>query len=450
MSLKRKKGFGIATKSMGTKLHREGVSFQPTKAIFNELVEFYFTIVDKHPEIIETPAKSNGGWRGIELMTVGDDPAYPMTNRLRKCPTVLKRAAIRKAIGAWSSWHTNFLKWHNRPKRERHHKPPMQPRQFGFNPQYDSGMWKSDDGFSIMLKVLVVTKKGESWRWFKFRYDSYSIGNEWVKGSPVVVIRGDKAYLNFPVEKYVRATGGTKNVMAQEVVRVLGVDLDLDENAAIVSVLEVEANPVREVARHFIPMPSGVQLRKRDLGRIAQRMSKTRIVHEGFCKSRWDKLRQRELEMGRDVARQIANLAAGYGCGLISFEHLKSLRPCRGKYSRRSNQKRAYWLKSKIFEGVKRIAYQDFGILTTRVSPRNTSKLDPWGNDLARQNQIDESVTEYQPGATWVWNEGYKAHSGLNAARNVGLKAIARYRTNPILEFSEKGKAISGNANGVR
>ena len=72
MSLRRQKGFSIATKSMRTKLHRDGVSFQPTKAIFNELVEFYFTIVDKHPEIIETPAKSNGGWRGIELMTVGD------------------------------------------------------------------------------------------------------------------------------------------------------------------------------------------------------------------------------------------------------------------------------------------------------------------------------------------------------------------------------------------
>ena len=68
-------------------------------------------------------------------------------------------------------------------------------------------------------------------------------------------------------------------------------------------------------------------------------------------------------------------------------------------------------------------------------------EIRPGGNDLARQNEIDESVTEYQPGATWVWNEGYRAHSGLNAARNVGLKAIARYRTNPILEFPEKGKA---------
>lgn len=119
----------------------------------------------------------------------------------------------------------------------------------------------------------------------------------------------------------------------------------------------------------------------------------------------------------------------------MAFEHLLNLKPEAGKYSRRSNQKRAYWLKSKVFNQVKDIAYRDYGILTTRVNPRNTSRLDPWGNPLWRGNSFPTALLdylEYQPGANLVANtSGYQAHSGLNAARNIGLKAIGRHRTNP-------------------
>ncbi len=75
-------------------------------------------------------------------------------------------------------------------------------------------------------------------------------------------------------------------------------------------------------------------------------------------------------------------------------------------------------------------------MLTTRVNPRDTSRLDPWSNPLWRGNSYPTNLLdylEYQPGANLVANtSGYKAHSGLNAARNIGLKAIRRHRTNPM------------------
>ncbi|WP_207714450.1 hypothetical protein [Scytonema sp. UIC 10036] len=145
------------------------------------------------------------------------------------------------------------------------------------------------------------------------------------------------------------------------------------------------------------------------------------------------------------IAREIVEFALAWNCSVISFEHLKNLKPCKGKYSRRSNQKRAYWLKSKVFHEVSRIAFQDYGILTTRVNPRDTSRLDPWVQELARLNNysgklainlIKEGKLEnsYQKGANFVVNINtyYSAHSGLNAARNIGLKAILRHRTNAI------------------
>ena len=175
-------------------------------------------------------------------------------------------------------------------------------------------------------------------------------------------------------------------------------------------------------------------------------MKKTGIIGEGFCSLLWCKLSNRENEAGKSFARQIVEFAFLWQCSIISFEHLKSLKPCRGKYSRRSNQKRAYWLKSKVFHEVSRVAFQDYGILTNRVNPRNTSLLDPWGNNLARLDNYSGSTAQtliksgeleniYQPGANFVVNidSNYSTHSGLNAARNIGLKAILRHRTNAVL-----------------
>ncbi len=232
-----------------------------------------------------------------------------------------------------------------------------------------------------------------------------------------------------------------QKVLADNCVRVMAVDIDLDKHAAIVFILETEANQVREVAQHFIKTPVGVQLRKWDLGKIAQKMRLTGIISKGFCESSWSRLNRREIEMGRAIGRQLAELAHGYDCKLMVFEHLGNLKPIKGKYSRKSNQKRSYWLKSKIFDHASRVAYTD-SILTNRVNPRDTSRVDPRGNLVARLDDlVDSTEVAYNRGATLVIGQNdYIAHSGINAARNIGLKAIARYRTNPVFIW-EKGKA---------
>lgn len=60
----------------------------------------------------------------------------------------------------------------------------------------------------------------------------------------------------------------------------------------------------------------------------------------------------------------------------------------------------------------------------------NTSRLSPWGDPLWRGVKFPASPLEfedYQSGAALVATvNGYKTHSGLNAARNVALKAIKR------------------------
>ena len=447
MALKRKKGYNIATQSVENKLLANAKCFQDffeTKAYYNRIVEFFFMLINTEPSGLSIPVKDNGGYMYYEILVLGQpskdiQAKYPLPEEFKGCPQVLRRAAIRAAIGAWESWNTRYQKWLNRPKREKHHRPPVHPRKWNFSPSYCQGMWKLDSGSDIMLKVLVEGK----WKWLKFRYFGRDLGAEWVKGAPSLVLKQGHAYLTFPVQKYIRATGGVKGITSKDCFRVLGVDLDLENHAAIVSVLEVNGSTVKEIARHFVKQPQGIARRKRDLGRIAIRMGKTGIIHEGFCFNQWETIRNREAHMGYTVASQILSIAHGYECQIIAFEHLGNLRPCKGKYSKRSNQKRAYWLKSKIFNNVRHSAYARYGILVTRVNPRNTSKLDPWGNPVNRQNTIPKKVVAlsqiYEPGATWVKSaSGYTAHSGINAARNIALKALLRHRTN--LVFSVKSR----------
>lgn len=419
--LKRQKGFSIATKSVKAKLLRDGFDWQETKSAYNEVVHFYFLLVDEDPAGLSIPVKENGGWRYYELATQGN----PFIDGF---PSPLKRAAIRQAIGAWESWHSNYERWQNRKKRHQHYKPPVQPRAFNFNPQYDAGMWKNDDGQAIVLKLLVQG----SWKWIKHQYQSPEISASWVKGSPRVQVQNGSLWLVFPLERYVPATGGIKTIMSSGTFRTCGIDMDLDKHIAICTILETnDRGETTEVARHFINQSRHVVRRKRNLGRIAIKMGKTGIVNRGFAKSRWDKLTAREIEFGRAVSREIAEFANYWEAKVISFEHLGNLRPKRGKYSQRSNQKRAYWLKGKVYDQVKRIAYQDYGILTTRVNPRNTSRLTPWGDSVWRGNTFPTNLFDfalYQSGAALVATvNGYKAHSGLNAARNVALKAIKRH-----------------------
>lgn len=201
--LKRQKGFSIATKSAKAKLIRNGFDLQETKSAYNEVVHFYFLLVDEDPAGLSVPVKENGGWRYYELKTQQSD-------FISGFPSPLKRAAIRQAIGAWESWNSNYQRWHNRTQKHRHHKPPIQPRSFNFNPQYDSGMWKADDGQSSVLKLLV----NGSWRWVKHQYQCPDIAPEWVKGSPRLQVNRDGFWLVFPLEKYVPATGGIKTVMS--------------------------------------------------------------------------------------------------------------------------------------------------------------------------------------------------------------------------------------------
>ena len=133
---------------------------------------------------------------------------------------------------------------------------------------------------------------------------------------------------------------------------------------------------------------------QRLLGKDAVKKALTKAPETNLNQNQklWLHLKNRERYEGERVSRRIIDFAHKYGANVIVFEHLTNLKPSRAKYSRRSNQKRAYWLKSKVYKRTKEKALNDYAILTVRVSPKNTSRVWAYnGTPVLRGNQVSET-----------------------------------------------------------
>ncbi len=53
--LKRKKGFNIVSKSLRCKLLRNGFDLSETITAFNEVLNFFFELIDLHPSGLDIP-----------------------------------------------------------------------------------------------------------------------------------------------------------------------------------------------------------------------------------------------------------------------------------------------------------------------------------------------------------------------------------------------------------
>ncbi|BAY41803.1 hypothetical protein NIES2111_61990 (plasmid) [Nostoc sp. NIES-2111] len=439
MSLKRKKGFRIETKTQTSQLIRVGFDLSETNNRFSEVAMFFLSVVTSDPGgVDETDFK-----RYYEPKFFGQEAnqVFPFD-----CPSEFRRAALAKAVGIYRSWRSKYQNWLSSEKKHKlkksskqlkHHKPPILPKSLKLNATFYKKMFKNDTGSTVVLKILV----NNVWKWVKFHYSSApNPGSEWVKSSPSLVLKQGKAFLNWTVERYQKATGGIKTLMQNEH-RICSVDTDLDGELMKAVILDVDDDgSVRELARMTTTKHANhIHRRKSRLGKIAVAMKRTGIIAKGFAKQRWEKINRCEVDAGNQLSAQIVDFANRWGCAIIVFEALKRLTPCKGKYSRRSNQKRAYWLKSRVMKEVTRKARQNHNILTSHVNPKNTSRLcaydqsEVWRGDTYNPS-LRQMLEPYRYGGMcFVSMTGFRGNAGYNAARNIGLKFLARFYKSPTL-----------------
>jgi putative transposase len=113
------------------------------------------------------------------------------------------------------------------------------------------------------------------------------------------------------------------------------------------------------------------------------------------------------------------------------FEHLGHFRPAKGTYSKRGNEKRAYWLRGKINFLSRYKAWNAGGIITCRVNPRDTSRCCAHCGALVARYAAEHPAEGYTPGAP-LFQCGNPAcrkagNADRNAAENIGKRLLARY-----------------------
>lgn len=421
--------------------------FAANQALFNQVAAFYFEVALANLPIL---ALSNQeALIALERLThatkKNPHPVMPLSVIAEGIPAMFRRAAIHAALGSTRSFCTSLKKWRARKERaltkgkKFTERPPVPPRSWNKSATLYAGMWKERTAGSIVLKVWT----GTCWSWLKVRITGRDLPADGTElGSPQLVRHGEHWWVHTPVErKFSRPANIEHQVTTQGETKLCAVDLNLGEHLAVCTIQTVEGSIL---ATRFIGGGNAIAgFRKQLLGRIARNRARTGVIAEGEQDNAalWHKIRARDEQVAHLVSRRIVQFAQEHGATILVFEHLGTLKPTKGKYSRRGNRKRAFWMKGRIFQYAKYKAWNE-RIITTRVNPRNTSRACArCGAQVVRYAQ-GQPAEGYTPGAPLVLCPEcrMRGHADRNASLRIGQRLITRYNSS--------GKTSSSSSQG--
>ena len=408
--------------------HRFPEWFKLTGKLFNEVTAFYFGIIQEHGLILELTNK--GALTELERLThkTKDNPSPPFPLKW-DMPAMFRRACINAAIGSARSFFSNLKNWKEKKARVEakgkkfKERPPVPPREWRRDVLFYAGQYKGYTGKTVMLKLF----DGRTWRWVKFRLTGRRIPDGWEVGCPRAVAKKNRIEIHFPVEKEKPKVMRVEKQVKDPGLRICAVDLNIGDRLAVCGIFESDGT---QVATRFIRGGDNLNGRRKQLlGMIATKRSLTGSLKEGEQDNKylWAKINNIDDYEAHRVSRRIVEFALEHGASIIVFEHLGRFKPEKGKYSKRANSKRAYWLRGKIFHYTKYKAWEH-GIITSRVNPRDTSrKCSVCGSDVARHGD-KERPEGYRPGAPlFTCKCGKRGNADLNAVRNIVKKFFLRY-----------------------
>jgi IS605 OrfB family transposase len=433
-------------------------SFAANHALFNRVVAFYFEVIQAHEHVLDLSTQA--ALTALETLTHATSknpaPVMPLTEMAQDVPALFRRAAIHAALGSARSFSSSLTQWRARrakaeakPARKGKRKqfterPPVPPRTWNKSVPFYAGQWKERTDSSVILKVWT----GTCWSWIKVRTFGRGLPNGVEMGSPSLVRRGKQWWLHTPLEKTFSSPARIEQqVRTNAHTRICAVDLNLDTHLAVCTVQTVEGTIL---ATRFIGHGREIAgFRKQLLGRIARNRAQTGIIAENEQDNAdlWRKIRNADEQIAHLVSAHIVQFAAEQRASILVFEHLGNLKPEKGKYSRRGNRKRAFWMKGRIFNFAKYKAWNR-GIITSRVNPRHTSRECHRCHALIVRYAAGQPVSGYTPGTPLCLCP--QCHMRGNADRNaslvIGQRLIERSERSPA---KEKPHALVRRAQGV-
>ena len=214
---------------------------ETTRVLFNRIAAFYFEVIEAHPEVLQLDSQTVD--KALERLTcatkMNPNPVMPLVAVADQVPALFRRAAIRAALGAAHSFHSNLARW--RKEKERtlargklfKKRPPAPPGSWNISVTLYAGMWKQRTAKGILIKLWT----GTSWCWVKFRVSGPELPGDWEAKSPQIVQRGKRWWLHTHVEKDVSSSGKVeKQVTSNPAVRICAVNLNVKNSLAVCTV----------------------------------------------------------------------------------------------------------------------------------------------------------------------------------------------------------------------
>jgi len=415
------------------------VWFGETQALFNRVAAFYFDVMEAHPGVRELSDKE--ALTALERLTHATTnhphPIMPLADVAQNVPALFRRAAIHAALGSARSFRSNLKRWQaQKAKAEAkaaacgrklhfHARPLVSPHEWNQGVLFYAGQYKEFAGQTVMLKVWT----GGAWAWVKFHLSGRAMPAGWEMNSPQLVKRGKRWCLHISLtRKEFVYPAKVQEQLADPSTRICAVDLNINDALAVCTIQSADGTGV---ATRFIRGGRELQgRRKRALGRVAVKRGKTGVIQAGVQDNQqlFRYVRAMDNDTAHRVSRRIVEFAQEHGATIIVFEHLGHFKPEKGKYSKRGNEKRSYWLRGKIYRYTQYKAWEH-GLITSRVNPRNTSRECADCHQLVARYNAGEAPIEYRPGAPLFLCPAClkRGNADRNASLNIGHRLFARY-----------------------
>ena len=426
-------------------------SLGATTAVWDRAVAFYTGIFLDHPGVFEARKLLRSGpeagttkeaawsekdrltWAESVTMATSAHPHIPPERDFEvacpDCPRDLRRAAIHAASGAVQAYLSNLWRWEKAgPKRRgRQPKPPRpHPHLMAYGQMAKVRLGDYRRGF-LRLKV----KDGARWEWANLPVQAPSYldallqesdrerervaaaraeqkqrmaaaGRKhrtdeerealrpapgvWVAQCPTIIHKQDGWWLHLPFEKRTPIAGKAETRrLAEPDLKVGTIDLNADSAAAAAW----EGPHCRGIRTVWHARENAK--REKVLQKVARRQKRSGrpIKGERSNAGLWRYIADLDAAVAWRVAAAIVAWAVAAGLQVLIFEHLRPYRPERGlSWSRRTNRKRAYWLRGKVLAHVRHLALCH-GILVVERNPAWTSQACPHCSHLGERFSPD-------------------------------------------------------------
>lgn len=390
-------------------------SLKKTKDIYNAVLNFYYEILSKEPELELLNRQQK--MRKLELMTVGGreegEVKYPFP--FVKVPLYFRRAAINGAIGLWKSYTSGS-------EGDTRRRPAGSILS---SPVFYKGMYKDFTENGICLKLW----NGERWKWTECRLDTCK--REFFDPkqalSPTLKLENGRCMLHIPVKEIVEDVRTIKERFQEGTVeRICAAVFPANDYLAVLTVMDLKGNYEESL---FIRGSGQMKHEKKKLlNRIHKNQASMGIygksnadsdLKETDNKALREKISRISEHYAHQVSRQIVNFCKERNITVLAVpNYYKQNLDLNAKgYLKASSYD---WIGRKIIQYLQYKAFGE-GIMVASVSTKGiASQCYLCGETIKRFNKNKKPGINYYGGKNFVCLKGHRGNSYFNTAMNVG------------------------------